>query len=286
MYIKELANFIPNGGMYANHKWYIAIINHIEKVVKTMFGNNELFEFVDNPNEYFKNQLDVMFAANDFNYSKIFNALTAEYNPVWNVESEESLTYDKTNTGTQDISGSNTGTQGVSGTNTGTQGVSGSNTGTQSTAGSNTGTQTTADTTTNTTTESNTTYDSNTEYEKGKVVSTNGGNIQRTDNLANSETRTDNLAHSETRTDNLAHSETRTNNLAHSETRTDNLAHSETREDDLSEHYEEVKKRGGNIGVTRSDELAKSETDFRKSDAYNFTMIVAHDIADFISYGV
>lgn len=236
MLIKELNNFIPNNGFYASRPWYIAINNHIESIVKTLYGTQELFNYQDNANEFFKNQIDVMFMANDFNYQKIYEALTAKYNPLWNVESEETLEYDRTNTGTltHDIK----------------------DTGTQTTAGSNTGTQTSADTTGSLVKESGTTFDSSTEYERGQIDTTNRGAITRTDNLADSHTRTDNLNSNDKRTD------------------------------DLKEHYKETKIRGGNIGVTRSDELARNETDFRRNDNYNFMLIVASDISRFISYSV
>lgn len=192
--------------------------------------------------------------------------------------------------------------------------IAGANTGTVGTQGTNTGTETTADSTTKTSVHKATTFDSQTYVNTGEDVDTNGGQVIRTDNLAHGETRTDNLSHTEntteesteatstqrgvtdegtvsattdnteTRTDNLAHSETRTDNLAHTETRTDNLAHTETRTDDLMETYSETRKRTGNIGVTKSQDLLLSELDVARE--LNFTEIVARDIANAISYSV
>lgn len=272
MYIKELENFIPKTGFYNSTKWFGLAVGNIERIVKEFFGNRELFLNGDNITEQVKQSIDILFCANSFNYEKIADALTAEYNPVWNVESKETLEYNKDNTGTQTNDVDNTGTQSYSGSNTGTQSVQGSNTGTQGTQGTNTGTETTADGVTITKQEASTTFDSDTDYDTVKDTESHSGNV----------TRTDNLAHSETRTDNLSHSETRTDNLAHSETRTDNLVTEGTREDDLHEHYFETKIRGGNIGVTESSALASNETSFRLR--YNLLMIIAKDIADFISF--
>lgn len=273
MYIKELQNFIPKTGFYNSTKWFNLVVGNIERITKEYFGERELFyDNENNVNEYVKNSIDIMFCANSFNYEKIADAITAEYNPVWNVESKETLEYDRDNTGTQTNDTDNKGTQSYSGTNTGTQGVSGSNTGTQGVSGSNTGTETNADGVTITRQDANTTYDSDTDFDTTKQTETHSGNV----------TRTDNLAHTETRTDNLAHSETRTDNLAHSETRTDNLTQEQTREDDLHEHYFETKIRGGNIGVTESSQLAQNEILFRLR--FNLQMIISKDIADFISY--
>ena len=273
MYIKELTNFIPKTGFYNSTKWFGLVIGNIERIVNEYFGERELFyNREDNVNEYVKNSIDIMFCANSQNYEKIADAITAEYNPLWNVESKETLEYNRDNTGTQTNDTDNKGTQEFSGTNTGTQGVSGSNTGTQGVSGTNTGTETTADGVTITRQDASTTFDSNTDYDTTKQTETHSGNV----------TRTDNLGHSETRTDNLSHSETRTDNLSHSETRTDNLTQENTREDDLHEHYFETKIRGGNIGVTESSQLAKNEILLRLT--YNLHMIIAKDIADFISY--
>ena len=296
MQIKDINGFIPTRGFYNSSKWFSLVGDILEPTIKAYYGERELFKYsgntIDEKIAEIKSQIDCLFMANNFNYEKIADAITAEFNPVWNVESKETLEYDRDNTGTQEneiehtgtqgTSGTNTGTQGTSGTNTGTQTTAGTNTGTQGTSGTNTGTETTADTSGSLTTNSTTTFDSTNEYETGQSDVQNRGQIQRTDNLAHSETRTDNLAHSETRTDNLSHSETRTDNLAHSETRTDNLKDDATRTDDLHEHYFETKIRGGNIGVTKSSELVEDSILLRLK--YNLVNIISKDVASFISY--
>ena len=266
MQIKDINGFIPTRGFYNSSKWFSLVGDILEPTIKAYYGERELFKYSGNTIAEkiaeIKSQIDCLFMANNFNYEKIADAITAEFNPVWNVESKETLEYDRDNTGTQENEIEHTGTQGTSGTNTGTE--------------------TTADTSGSLTTNSTTTFDSTNEYETGQSDVQNRGQIQRTDNLAHSETRTDNLAHSETRTDNLSHSETRTDNLAHSETRTDNLKDDATRTDDLHEHYFETKIRGGNIGVTKSSELVEDSILLRLK--YNLVNIISKDVASFISY--
>lgn len=152
-------------------------------------------------------------------YAISFRAINEEFDPLWNVDGIETLTYTRTNTGTVetviDQDDSNTGTQ-------------------ENEAG-----------TTTTTTDSNTTYDSATWKDAGKSVAANTGKDTRTDDLAYTRDETD------------------------------------TRTDDLTEEYTETRKRGGNIGITKSTELIQSTLDtFQLID---FLDMVARDIANAIT---
>ena len=187
-----------------------------------------------------------------------------------------------TDTGTQRNVKDNTGTVGVSGTNTGTVADSGSknNTGTQTNAKSNSGTQkvdkgiygfdSSGASNSDTETRTDNLSENNTRTDNLSESNTN----TRTDNLSHSETTTNNLSEDSTRTDNLAHAETRTDNLAHAETRTDNLSNSNTRTDNLTESNEGsgtkeyTLTKGGNLGVTTSQQMLESEILFRQK--YNF----------------
>lgn len=104
-------------------------------------------------------------------YEVIYKALTEEFNPLWNVDGVETLTYERKNTGTQ--------------TNVVDQ------------DDKNKGTQTNTDTTSTTSTSSTTTYDSATWKDTEKNVDANSGAVTRTDNLTYERDQTD------TRTDNL-----------------------------------------------------------------------------------
>lgn len=120
-----------------------------------------------------------------------------------------------------------------------------------------------------------------TESGSERVVTANSG----TDTLGIGGSKSDNEDRDSTvtRTDNLAHAETRTDNLAHSETRTDNLSESNsgTRSEDettiKSGHLTHTLERGGNYGMTTTQQMITEEMELRK--VYNlFDCIVFPDI--------
>ena len=51
---------------------------------------------------YIQHCVDSTFKENNENWQRMYDALTAEYNPLWNVDGTETRTYTKTNTGTQE----------------------------------------------------------------------------------------------------------------------------------------------------------------------------------------
>ena len=58
---------------------------------------------------YIQYCVDCIFKENSSNWQKMYDALIAEYNPIWNVDGEEIRTYVKENTGTQDNVNTKTG---------------------------------------------------------------------------------------------------------------------------------------------------------------------------------
>ena len=163
---------------------------------------------------------DILYKTNINSWTREWEIMAAEYDPIQNYNMEEDMTddetvteYGKSHTRTDNLSHSETRTDNLSHSETRTDNLSHSETRTDNLSHSET----------------------------------------RTDNLSHSETRTDNLSHSETRTDNLVHSETRTDNLSHSETRTDNLSHSETRTDNLTHTYDGEEKTTPGVTTTRQD---------------------------------
>ena len=302
MYLYELEEdlVIPKHPAYDSKPWFVENENYMKDFMFSMFGDRRII-YSEAARGMFRNfftydqikhrvltdcsrLMRLCFMTNSLKYDRMYRAMNEEYNPLWNVEGTETLEYRRDNFGTVSNEGSNTGTVGTAGTNTGTVGTTGSNTGTVGTQGTNTGTvgtqgtdtgtQTTADGTTKTTEHDVTTCDSQTYRHESKNTETNSGNV----------TRTDDLAHGETRTDNLAHSETRTDNLAHSETRTDNLAHEDVRTDDLTELYNETKTRGGNIGVTMSQQLLNAELEV--AERLKIVEVIVTDLVNTITYSV
>lgn len=304
--LKQLdQGFIPDGGYYSNHDWYISVAGVLEKTLRVRDGKREVQDLIDiepfhvpdaaditRLTDAVKDQIDVLFIVNDESYTRIYRALTEEYNPLWNVDGTETMEYIRDNTGTQRNKIDHTGTQGNIVNNTGTQTNKVENRGTQSNAQvntgtqtmntTNTGTQTNTDATGNTTTEYKTTYDSAVEQETGKSISQNSGNMTRSDNLVENSTRTDALNQTNTRTDNLTETGTRTDNLKEQATRTDNLSDDGMRTDNLKETYKETRIRQGNIGVVDSAALVDKEINVRLQ--WKFLEIVERDVVQAICF--
>lgn len=264
MQLKDFSdqNFIPELGIYSSSNWFIGIKGHLQTILLALHGERYLqynykpsMSQADNMTaayDQLKNKIGSLFLLKMKSYEDMFNTLTAEYNPIWNYDGENTLTYTKANTGT-----SNHAT-----TNTGTSNHSYSNTGTSNHSYSNTGTQQVDDTLSDTVTHSQTTYDSGVEQETGQDASQHGGYTKRTDNLAATDNRTDNLAATDNRTDNLAGSDNRTDNL--------------------QETYSHTEIKHGNQGTTTTQSMILEEIALRQ--AYNFIELVCNDIANFVSY--
>lgn len=251
--IKSLSNYdyIPTDTYYNNDDWYINTSPLIKQILTRLYGKREIqidesliIEYRDKIKDKtfiseilvpeINDDIDTLFKINRDKYRHIYDSLNEEYNPLWNVDGSETLTYTKSNTGTQDITTTDTGTIKSITKNTGTVNDKGTMGGTV--------------------TEANTSYDSNTFYD--------------------SKRQTNNITNDNTRTDNTTADSTQTNNLSGGNNRVDNL----------TETYSETKTRGGNIGVTMSQQLLTAEIDLREK--YNFTEMLCHDIANTISYSV
>lgn len=285
---------IPDNGIYNSEEWYIFIQGILKYILKYSHGERELFDdlYVENPDTLYwkildrdviinkvKEYINACFVMNNFRYRKLYEALFADFNPLWNVDGVETLTYVKDNTGTQGNIGSNTGTQ--TSVRTGsdaiahTGAITNSESGIESTAHTGTQTNTLPE---KTTTDYNTTFDSTTEYETHKSVeSYNVQTTTRTDNLT--DTHTAGITNTETHTD----TDTHTYNSLQDQ-RTDNLANSNTRTDNLKEEYSEIKERHGNIGVTKSTDLVMSAADVRNDPRYDLAQIISCDIIEYICY--
>lgn len=247
MILKQLNNnFIPASGYYSSREWYLSIAGVIEKILRIRDGKRELQNFVlqapftqpdqqyiDDMSQAVKDNIDMLFIVNDESYARIYRALTEEYNPIWNVDGTETLTYTRNNTGTQGNVVDHTGTQDVDTTHSGAL--------------------TTTEGITHTVTTKKTSYNSATLNVTDEVTDTpSAGSTAETDTRKFEVDRTDNLKDEATRTDNL------------------------------HEAYSETKVRGGNIGVTKSQELIDSEIQLRLN--YKFLEIVEHDILHMIAY--
>lgn len=234
---------IPRDPAYDSSDWFLSIVGDLKDYLVSFYGEREL---IDTPAitaavyDYHKGEINkqqmesriladimrrirLMMKGRAAAYERIFKAFTESYNPLWNKEGWEKREYERNNTGTQGNSGSST------------------------SSGTNTGTQTNADTTGTTSTTSKTTYDSAVFKDTDKNVTTNSGNITRTDNLSNSQTSSG----------------------------------SSTRTDNLKETYTEDFTFGGNIGTTMTGQLIMDSLDANANN--NFLEYVAHDIANAVT---
>lgn len=198
LYEFENDNLVLPVPPFDSKEWYLSIAQMIVPRLITMYGDRET---IDSPKivmawrEYsygirsldyvhevtlseMQKRIQYELFAKNRSYEVIYTALTEEFNPLWNVDGTETLTYERKNTGTQ--------------------------TNVLDKDDKNTGTQTNTDTTSNTSTDSTTTYDSGTWKDTNKNVSSNSGAVTRTDNLTYTSDETD------TRTDNLTERYTET----------------------------------------------------------------------------
>ena len=144
MRLKEIKekNFIPINAPYSNENWFLYLNDFLKSALISRYGMREILIDYDLYEMYFggsyeefknvvsddvKNAIDVLFKINNFKYKKLFYALNLEYNPIWNVDGTETLTYSRSNTGTQNISNSGTESQESEKNNTGTETTNHSN---------------------------------------------------------------------------------------------------------------------------------------------------------------
>ena len=246
--LKELNNnFIPASGYYSSREWYISIAGVMEKILRIRDGKRELQDFVVLPPFTLPDAQyisDMTQAVKD-NIDMLFIVNDESYARIYRALTEDyNPIWNVDGTETLVYTRDNTGTQNNVVMHTGKQDID----------NTHSGSLTTTDTLESTTTTSKTTYNSAAFADTEKVHTVNGptGQQQETDTRKVEMDRTDNLKDDARRTDNL------------------------------KEEYSEIKKRGGNIGVTKSQELIESELDLRLNA--KFLEIVEHDILKQIAY--
>ena len=220
-------------------------------------------------------------------FSKMYAALVAEYNPLWNVDGVEGLITKTTHTGTNTNAKSGTDTVAGSGTDT----VASSGTDTDTLSGidtfdhdvtkdetTRTGNETNADSGTDTTRRSVATFDSNDDavpynaegVTHGKTTTTTYNNVKDA-RIVDAQDKT-----TYGKVDTVAYGKTDTTTYGKTDTTTYNSSNTETR--NLIDEYLELKIRQGNIGLTKSTELVESEMRLRK----DWDNMVNEWIKDFI----
>lgn len=303
MKIKDLLigsnTIIPrNNNAYNSDLWYLNTAASLDGFLRRLHGNREIYDDLlefnsahqEDPDGTRQNVLamvDAHLALNAYKYRHLWDLYVAEYNPLWNVDGSEKIIRDRSNTGTQDMQASGHDDFTKSGTETnsksgndiivysGSESESKSGTDTTTRNGSmeeqNGGDITTGRTTFDSstflgteqkgdTTEKSTTYRNladETEYDSD-VTRSFTNRQDRTDY------DTDETLSFLNRKD--------TTEYGKKDTRTDNL-----KEHEVTEHI-----RGGNIGVTMTQQMEDAELNW----ALRFRLLemICADIANAISY--
>ena len=290
--IKDLKpyNIIPSDEFYNNEEWYQYVRPVLKKVIMSFFGERDLMiedslirgnldkikdgSFIpDIAVDYVKDIIDSLFLMKNQSYNRIYDALFSEYNPLWNVDGTETLTYTKDNTGTQANDTTRTGNVTDNVALVGSEQNQNIKSGNMVDATTYAGQQ--SNVRSGSTDSQVSPEDNNNFYNTNRELYNNITDTQSFNNRMDTSTETYN---------NVTDTNTRSfTNRADNRTTTYNSVKDEgIRTDRLKEQYTETKVRHGNIGVTKSTELVESEVVLR--DKYNFVEIVAKDVVNIISY--
>lgn len=320
--LQNLVDFCNGNTRYNSKPWWIAIYPRLARWLQRTQGRRELFLYIEHdedPQDYAENDVDVLLEFNSYKYDHLWKLYTAEYNPIWNVEGTETLTIHREESSERDMSDAHTGDDTV--TYSGTEKNTKSGNETMEKAGTEkvtrTGNETDAKAGTETKSidgsiteansggiqQSRTTYDSSTAYDTDKTTdTTKKATTYGVDGSGTadpySETESFSADRLDTHTYNSVSDEqsfngrkdTHTyNSVADEKTFTNrddkttfNSTH--TVDDDTSGTVDETqtRTRGGNIGVTMTQQMEQAEVEF--VGMFRFLEQICVDIAGAISY--
>ena len=248
-----------------------AITPLIDEFLKFNYGNRDMlydfYEYLDGATDatilaWIKQKIYLLFQAKNESYKRIYQGLTEEYNPLWNVDGTETETHSGTDTETH--SGSDTVSN--SGTDRTTEAHSGTDTRTIENTGTDTNTETNSGT--DTVNENVATFDNPNMTPQSQTQTINGK--QTVNAMQRNTTTTDGLAHGESINGSVTHGLETETEYGHVTTYAN--GHKITRE------------RHGNIGVTKSTELLRDHLELWQG--LSFLDIIAKDIINTICYSV
>ena len=245
-------------------------------LIKNVLGDSDYLSSAD-----VNNLATVAFSLFNVTWTKLYNQLSIEYNPINNYDMTERETLTGTNTGTDAHSGTDTRTlnltDATTGTDTRTLNLREAHTGSDSTTRSESGSSTTegSTTTSNTTTDSVYAFNS-ADWEQNRKSVVSGSGSEDSESTTSSQV-SEQLTHGEsianTGTDALQHGESQ----AH--TGTDAYQHGETVTSSGSKSETRTLTRSGNIGVTTTAQMLEGERDLWK---WNFIRDVVYRDLDSI----
>lgn len=303
MKIKDLLignnTIIPrNNNAYNSDLWFLNTAASLDSFLRRLHGNRDIYDDLldynsahqEDPNGTRQNVLDMVdahLALNAYKYRHLWDLYVAEYNPIWNVDGSEKIIRDRSNTGTQDMQASGHDDFTKSGTEQNAKSGYDSVTKSGSESESKTGTDTTTrngsvdeqnggDITT-----SRTTFDSATFLGTEKKADTIDKETTYTDLEDETEYNSDVTTSFTNRKDQTDYNSTETLSFTNRKDKTD-YGRKDTRTDNLNEHEVTEHIRGGNIGVTMTQQMEDAELNW----ALRFRLLemICADIANAISY--
>ena len=101
MDIKEAVIHLPDLTWLNNKEWYIFTKEELPGYIKRRFGKRELIY----EGKELTDVISDVLLENEYKYDKLWEMLKMEWNPLWNVDGTETLTYTKTGSGSNQASG-------------------------------------------------------------------------------------------------------------------------------------------------------------------------------------
>lgn len=267
---------------------YVSVITPlIDDFLKFNYGNRDMlydfYEYLDEATDqqiltWIKEKIYLLFQAKNESYKRIYQGLTEEYNPLWNVDGKETVTHSGTDTDRH------TGTD--TETHSGSDSVD--NTGTDRTTETHSGTDTR--TINNDGTDTNTERNSGTDATNNNVATFDDPNVRlnTSSQTLNGKQTVNTLDHDTTTTDALQHGESVSGSVTYGLSTETEYGHVIARQNGHIISHENghkiVTERQGNIGVTKSTELLRDHLDLWQG--LSFLDIIAKDIINTICYSV
>lgn len=318
-YLNNYATLTPSDiqvGAVATSLWWSPLKAQFDDLLwmyfdnRTVFVNNK-FNPDDSDNTYANiiKTFAILLKSKKHNLDRMYEAMTADYNPLWNVDGVVGTIYTDTHTGTNTQNKTGTDTLNQSGSNTdrlsGSDALVESGSNTNTTSGSDsfeehttkddttrTGNMVVGDGGTDINSHAKFTFDDQINSKKEGIDSTEFGKTETTTynsvkdaHLYDNETETnygkvDTMTFGKTDTTNYGKVDTMT--FGKQDQTTYNTQVQDSR--NLSDEHIEMVFRQGNIGLTKSTELAESEWSMR--DRFDFFYYVVHMCINQVTYGV
>lgn len=107
MLLKDFNLTIPESNRYRSKEWFIQYKDLIPVYLKNRFGRRDL---IDDDPEWVEDTIKRVIVEHEYKYDKLWEMLGLAWNPLWNVDGSEELTYTKHVAGENKASGSDSNT--------------------------------------------------------------------------------------------------------------------------------------------------------------------------------